>query len=267
MNNSRIFTIARAVTLLFIVTTATSRAQDNQPGWNAARPDRQGKPGEPGKPQKSGKPMMRTMKFDADKAVMIDEAGMVVTEKDGKLTVEFIPPKDRRPKDTAELDVMEGDEIGMAGGKRMSSAKTLRDAYESVKPGEEFKLGLRRDGRAFIVSFTRKDGKDLPKRMIIRTDGDDSPDGDVLPALGIAIKAGDGKLVITETFPNAPDEMLQGDVIHSINGTTVKTLDEFSRVYDNAEIGAMLRFGLLRDGKPVTVVTERKKPMGKMIVK
>jgi len=258
MTNSRYFAITSAVSLFLLVACTPSHAQDKHPGGNADKPGKQGKP---------GKPMMRTMKLDADKAVMIDEAGMIVTEKNGKLTVEFIPPKERRSKETAELDIVEGDEIGMADGKRMTSAKLLRKTYESIKPGDEVKLGLRRNGNSFIVVFTRKDTKDLPNRMIIRSDASEGADVDVLPALGIAIQGTDGELVITKTFPNAPEEMVQGDIIHSINGTTVKTLHDFSGIYDKVEIGATLKIGLLRKGKPVTVVTTRNKPQGKMIIK
>jgi len=141
---------------LCIASAVSLNAQDKSPGWNAAKPEKQDKHGTPGKPR-----VMR-MAFDADHAVMINEVGMVVTEEEGKLNVAFIPPKEARPKDAADLDIMEGDEIGMAAGKPVSSAKLLREAYESVRPGDEVKLGLRREGKSFIVVFTRKDGKDLP---------------------------------------------------------------------------------------------------------
>jgi len=246
---------ALAAVLILSLSPPFLAAQDKAPQWNAA------------KPGKEGKPQMRMMKFDADKAVMIDEAGLVVTEADGTLKVEFLPPKEARPKETADLDIAQGDEIGMAAGKRVSTAKELREAYEAIAPGDEVKLGLRRDGKSFIVTFGKKDPKDLPKKMIIRRGPDEDPDTDVLPALGISIRAAGGELVIAETFPNAPEGMAGGDVVRTVNGKSVRTLGEFSGVYDNVKIGGELTFGLVRKGSPVTVTTVRPEPQGKMIIK
>lgn len=222
------------------------------------------------KPQKK---QMRMMQFDADKAVMIDEVGMVVAERDGKLTVDFVAPKEQRPKAAAEIDVAAGDEVGMAAGKNVGSAKALRAAYDSVKVGGEFKLGLRRDGQSFIVSFNKMDPKDMPKkRMIIRSrDGDDGGkdegvERDVLPALGVALELTKKGVEITETFPNAPKEMAKGDLIVSLNGRAVRDLAAFSGVYDKVDVGGELKFVILREGKTLTLVTKRNKPQGRVIV-
>lgn len=219
---------------------------------------------------------MRMMTFDADNAVMIDETGMVVTAKDGKLLVEMVAPPDRRPKENADLDIAIGDEVGMAAGKKMTTIKDLRAAYEGTKPGEEFRLGLRRDGSSFIVSFTKMDRKDLPgRRMVIRTEdgpgagpgtrpgggpGGDDVERDILPALGIALELRKDRVIVTDVFPNGPKEMAAGDVISSINGKPVKHLDDFNAVYDKAPEGAELSFGLLRDGKKVSVTVKRTRP-------
>ena len=210
---------------------------------------------------------MKTMQFDADKAVMIDEVGMVVVEKEGKLMVEHIGPKEARPKETADLDVVAGDEVGMAAGKKVSSVAGLRAAYDSTKPGEEFKIGLRRDGKAFIVSIRKMDEKDLPTMMVIKRDGPDNPNQDVRPALGVVIEQKEGKVVIVDTFPNAPKEMLKGDVITSVNGTAVKKLEDFAGVFDQVEVGGVVKFELRRGDKTVTVSIKRPKPQGQVIVK
>jgi S1-C subfamily serine protease len=207
------------------------------------------------------------MQFDADKAVIIREIGMVVTEKEGKLKVEFIPPADRRPKDSPDVDIIAGDEVGMAMGKKVSTAKGLRAAYDSVKPGLEFKLGLRRDGKAFIVAFRKMDDKDLPKMMVMKSGEGENPNQDVRPALGVVIEQKDRKVFIADTFPNAPKEMQKGDVVVSVNGTAVKSLQGFSDVFDNVEVGGDVKFELSRGGKAVTVAIKRPRPQGQVIVK
>jgi S1-C subfamily serine protease len=209
---------------------------------------------------------MRRLQFDADKAVIMQETGMVVVEKDGKLKVEFLPPAGRRPKETADADIAEGDEVGMAAGKKVTTAKELRAAYEAAKPGDEFKIGLRRDGRAVIVTFKKMDEKDLPKQMVIRREGGENPNRDLFPALGIGIELKDGRVLVAETLPNAPEGMESGDVIVSLNGTKVASVKGFSEVFDGVEVGGALKFELLRGGKTVTVEMKRPKPRGRVIV-
>jgi S1-C subfamily serine protease len=209
----------------------------------------------------------KMMTFDADKAVIVPETGMIVTEKDGKLTVEFIPAADRRPKETADLDIAAGDEVGMAMGKKVATVKDLRALLDSVKPGQEVKIGLRRDGKASIATFKKMDPRDMPQTMVIKRDGGDNPNQDVRPALGVVIEQKGGKVIIAETFPNAPKEMQTGDVVVSINGTAVKGLKGFSDVFDNVEVGGDVKFVLDRGGKTVTVAIKRPKPQGQVIVK
>jgi S1-C subfamily serine protease len=214
-------------------------------------------------------PQQKTVKmqFDADKAVLLNEAGAMVVEKEGRLAVGFVFPKNGGSKEGADLDIAVGDEVGMSMGKKVSTVKELRAAYDSVKPGEEFRLGLRREGKAFIVAFKKLDEKDLPKTMVIKRGEGDDPNQDVLPALGVAIGQKDGKVEIIDTFPNAPKEMAKGDVIVSLNGKAMKGLKDFSAVYDHAEVGAELEFELSRGGKTLIVVTKRNKPQGQVIVK
>lgn len=209
----------------------------------------------------------KMMRFDADKTVIVPETGMIVTEKDGKLTVEFIPPADQRPKKTADLDIAAGDEVGMAMGKKVTAVKDLRALLDSVKPGQEVKIGLRRDGRASVVTFKKMDEKDLPMKMVVKRDGGDNPNQDVRPALGVVIEQKGGKVIIAETFPNAPKEMQTGDVVVSINGTAVKDLEGFSGVFDNVEVGGDVKFELDRGGRKLTVAIKRPKPQGQVIVK
>jgi S1-C subfamily serine protease len=215
------------------------------------------------------RPQQKTvrMQFDADKSVLLNEAGVVIAEKDGKLAVEFVFPKDKQPKEIADLDIAVGDEVGMAMGKKVATAKELHAVYDSAKPGQEFKLGLRRDGKAFIAVFRKLDQKDMPKTMVVKSGGGDNPNQDVRPALGVVIEQKDGKVFIDDTFPNAPKEMLKGDVVVSVNGTAVKDLQRFSDVYDNVEVGGEVKFALGRGGKTVTVTIKRPKPQGQVIVK
>ena len=117
-------------------------------------------------------PTVKTMQFNAENSVILRELGAVITEENKKIVVKFIPPKDRRPKEVVGEDIEAGDEVGMANGKRVTAASELRKLYDEAPVGSEFKLGVRRDGQPRIVSFLKKDPKDVSQggMMIVSAD-------------------------------------------------------------------------------------------------
>jgi S1-C subfamily serine protease len=209
-------------------------------------------------------PQKMRIQIDADKAIMIDELMMLVADTSGKLRVQFIAPAERRPAAAAKMDIAPGDELAMAGGKKVESLKQLRELYETAKPGEEIKMGLRRGERSYLISFTKMDPKDLPKKMVIRR-GDGNPNEAVLPALGVMAMFENGKLVVMETFPNASEDIAKGDVVVSLNGKKAADAKELNAIYDATEMGAELKLELTRDGKTISVAAKREPPPGAVI--
>jgi len=205
----------------------------------------------------------RMMQFNSDNAFIAREIGAVITEEKGIMKIMLIPPKERRPKEMQEVDLVAGDEVGMAAGKGVKNIKELRDAYEKAPVGEPFKLGVRRDGQAHVVSFVKKAEKDLPQggQMVIRKGGPGSDENsDFFPAFGIGIVKKGSDVVISETLPNAPKELNKGDIVKTLNGKEIKTIADFNKEFDATKIGATLKLGLLRDGKQVVVSAPRPEP-------
>jgi S1-C subfamily serine protease len=205
------------------------------------------------------------MRFDAETSVMLREIMAIVAEEKGKLTVMMVPPADRRPEGLPAVDLQRGDEVGMASGKRVSSIKEFRAAYEATKPGQEFKIGVRRDGRAIVVHFTRKEDKDMPGGgMMIMRQGPVDENSDVFPALGLTLEKKDAGVIIAETLPHASKEMQKGDVVSTLNGITVFTVADFAKTLDATKVGEMLTFELMRKGEKVSVSFPRPEPRGQM---
>jgi len=205
------------------------------------------------------------MRFDARNALVISEVGAVITFEGAKLSVRFVPPADRRPAGMDKVDIAQGDVVGMINGKRVSAIADLREAYEKTPVGGEVKIGLRRDDRPHIITFTKKDPKDQPQGMRIVRGDDHNENEDMLPALGIAIRGENDRVSITETFANVTVNLKKGDVIVSLNGKAVKVVRDFSSEFDATEIGADLKIELLRAGEKVSVTTPRPKPAGVMM--
>lgn len=204
----------------------------------------------------------RTMvRFNADSSVMFREIMAIVADEGGTLKVAMVPPPDRRPEGMAAVDLQRGDEVGMAGGKRVKTIKELREAYDASKPGEEFKLGVRREGRPIIVTFTRKDEKDMPGGMVIRR-GPGDENSDVFPALGLMLEKKGNTVIVNETMPHASKEFQKGDVVWSLNGTPIKNVADFAKTLDATKVGDELSIVLDRKGEKVAVKMPRPEPRG-----
>ena len=207
------------------------------------------------------------MQLDAAKTLIVGEVGAIVTEEEGKVKVSMMPPPDRRPPGMASVDLLIGDEIGMANGKPVKSIKELREVYERTEKGKEFKMGVRRDGKPHIVSFEKKDQKDMPQggQMVIRRGEGGDENSDFFPAFGIGIKKEKSAVVISEVLPHAPKEIKQGDIVQKLNGKEIKNAKDFTAEFDATKVGGELKLELLRDGKSVTVTAKRPEPRRQII--
>jgi S1-C subfamily serine protease len=208
------------------------------------------------------------MRFNADDAVILQEIGAVIVKEGDKINVMMVPPPDAGPAGREVVDLKAGDEVGMANGKRVKAIGDLRTAYEATKPGEEFKLGIRRDGKAQIVTFTRKDAKDMPQggRMIVREEGG-NPNEDVFPALGFGIVTKEGTTTVNMLLPNAPKQIAEGDEVLSMNGKKVTKAADFSDGLDATKIGDELTMEFSHGGKAYTVKMKRPEPQGMKMIR
>jgi hypothetical protein len=204
------------------------------------------------------------MRFNADSSVMLREIMAIVADEGGTLKIVMVPPPDRRPQGMAEVDLQRGDEVGMAAGKRIKTIKELHEAYNASKPGEEFKLGVRRDGRPIVVTFTRRDDKEMPGGGMVIRRGPGDQNSDVFPALGLMLEKKASAVVVSETMPHASKEIQKGDVVSSLNGTPIKNIADFAKALEAAKVGDELSFVLDRKGETVTVKMPRPEPRGRM---
>jgi len=209
--------------------------------------------GQERKARSGGRQMIQV---NADETVVMLEIGTLVILEEKALRVQLLPIPGGR-----SVDIQDGDEVGMANGKRMSSIDALRAEYEKVKEGEEFKMGIRRDGRSHIIAFVRKDGGNIGGggRMVVRR-GPSGDNEDIFPALGFGIVTSDGKTTVNLMMPSAPKELAEGDEVVSINGKAVKTSADFSQELDATEIGGKLNMTFRRGDKEYTVAMDRPEP-------
>lgn len=215
-------------------------------------------------------PKRITRSFSSDNSVIIREVGAVITTKDDKLVVEVILGNNEKES----ADILKDDQVLMGNGKKLKSMKDLRDQYENIKTGEEFKLGLKRGKNLLITTFVKKSDEELNKagngRMMIRMEKKEGEE--VLPALGLMFGTKNKSVVVNGTLPTASKnfksfEPKQGDVIVSLNGKSVTSAEDFIEEYDKLKEGNSVTIVLSRNGKEMKETFSKPKPMGRVIMK
>ena len=105
----------------------------------------------------------QVVKLDASSSVILQEIGAIIGLQQKSIKVVMVPPKEHRPAGMPEVDLVIGDEIGMMNGAKVKLLVDIQKRYDAAPIGSEIKLGIRREGALHIVSFVKKDPKDMPQ--------------------------------------------------------------------------------------------------------
>ncbi len=202
----------------------------------------------------------RTIKLSGDQDMfMLKELGAVVTDSENGLTVMMVMPGEHRAKAYQDVNLLEGDIIMMANGKKMKNVGQLEKLYESLKIGGEIKLGLKRGKEMMIESLTKADPDDLPGEIMMMKKGDD--DGSISTALvdaGLILKDDNGKFIVEDFIEQMADKITgptpeRGDVLVKIQGTVITKSAKISDIYSEIKAGEKVDLVLDRAGEAINI--------------
>jgi S1-C subfamily serine protease len=202
----------------------------------------------------------RTLKLSGDQDVfMLDELGAVIADAENGPRILMVLPKEQRTEAYRDVDLREGDTILMVNGKKITGARQLKELYEGLDIGDDLKLGIRRGKELLIESLAKADPDDLPAQMMIIKGGEGS-DGvaTVMAAVGLILKAVDGKVVIDEVLPGMNDKFTggmpqKGDVIVKLQETSITQPGQISEIYAKLKTNDQVRLTLDRQGTEVSI--------------
>jgi len=144
-NGGIMFNLKLLIFLIFITSLAFIQAQDLQK-----------------------KPMVKsTTRMKGDDVAMLFETGTVFIEENGKSFIKFIPPAVAINKEYKDLDFKKNDQIIFINGKRVKKLKDFKSVYNSLKPGDEIELGIKRKDSKFFVKFPKADSQKSKSRIKI----------------------------------------------------------------------------------------------------
>ncbi len=222
----------------------------------------------------------------------LNEAAAVLKDEDGTIKVDVVLPGEQRPKEYQDIDLKQGDEVLMVNAKRVKSVKELEKMYDELQVSDEMKLGIRRGEEMFIVSFSKIDPEKLPKRKLMIRKGEpgnlkpgeerkliteqikiENKDGKIKPVLeiGLILKEVDNKVKVEKVIADllktkANFDAKEDDIIFSLNGEKIQTIQQFSRIYDKIETGRDVKFVILRDKKEMELSFMKPKEERMMLI-
>ena len=184
-----------------------------------------------------GKP---DIKFGADDPFDLQEVGAYIVRDKDKFKVQFVAPENRRLNGYQNVDLKKDDIIMTVNGKAVKKLSDLRETYDKLKIGKDFKLEIKRGGKLIAVSLKKVDPKYLPPKRVARINNAGwMKDKVFLHGCGVQIGKINEKPMI-EKIHGDNDLVKQaglkgGDLVTSINGQAVKTFVQFKEIYDNIQ--------------------------------
>lgn len=236
------------------------------------------------------KPRMQVATLDASTTTIVNELGAILTLTDNRLVVEEMMPTPPTMGKEDGSTLEKGDVIVMINGRRVKALDDFRTIYDEAEPNAEIKLGVKRDERMQMVTFSKMDPENMPgtRIMMATTDGggvegvssggmamqtiEASPSMVPLLEVGLLLDEADGSVIVKQLLPISTDAFAEGEIqaedkVIAVNGTPVATTKQFSDVYDNIAVDAEVSLTLRRDGAERTVTFAKPESRGTIIRK
>jgi hypothetical protein len=213
----------------------------------------------------------RVLRFSPEEAFFLPEIATLITVEGKELKIRMAPPAAQLKEPYTSVDIKAGDVVLLANGKRVKTIPDLKKSYETTAVGAEFALGLQRGQELMIAAFPKADPDNLPTRTM-RIVTNDTPGTEVFPAVGVALSEKGTHVSITRHLPVDKSavrglDVKEGDVIGSMNGAKVTSLQGFITAYDTLKVGSTVAWELQREGKTVSVTFAKPKPAGQVIIR
>lgn len=194
-----------------------------------------------------GKP---DIKFNSDEVYQLQEIGaMIIMDKD-KIKVQFVAPENHRLPGYQNVDLKKDDIIMMVNDKPVKKLSDLKEAYEKLKVGKDFKLHVKRGKSTITVVLKKADPKDLPKKHPMHPDFNKMDNKVLLVGYGVLIGNINEKPMIEKLLMDNNDLVNKaglkgGDLLTNINGIPIKTFIQFKTAYEAISSGqnVNIKFG------------------------
>ncbi|MCO5167927.1 MAG: PDZ domain-containing protein [Planctomycetes bacterium] len=161
----------------------------------------------------------------------------------------------------AQAGLQSGDVVKTVDGREVRDPSAFVAALSSLPPGHKVKLGIRRGGalgrditvEATLARRTADVTAPAPRARPSQPEPTPSPEARRPPYIGVALVDADGKgpLKVEDVQAGSPAERFgvrPGDVVLSVDGREVKTIEQFVKAMDGKFAGDAVVLKIERDG-------------------
>ena len=195
--------------------------------------------------------------------VMLRELGIIAAaegDSDEVRVMMILPDADQK------IPLKKGDLVLMVDGKRVRDVATLREAYENAAIGDTVKVGIRRGDERFLTSFEKEEEPEGEMRMVV-AGGPGMGHGDMQPLheFGAVLGEADGEVIVIAKLPMDGAVLEQDDVVRSINGHAVSSIEEFRKAYESVDVGDEVSIVFLRGNEEIDASRTKAEARGKVM--
>jgi S1-C subfamily serine protease len=176
------------------------------------------------------------VKSESNEVFNLPEVGALIVQFKNTFKVQFVAPENVRQDQYKKIDLRKDDIILLINGKHINKFDELKSAYDKLKIGQEFKLGIKRNKQSLAVDIMKADPKSLPQKKSFVSLGQHSENKFLLAGIGLLIINVNEKPMINKMANN--DQVKQaglseGDVLTELNGIQIKSYSQFKNTWES----------------------------------
>ena len=181
-------------------------------------------------------------KLETDEVFNIPEVGALIVQFKNTFKVQFVSPPNVRLAPYKNVDLRKDDIILSVNGQSVKKIADIKNTYDKLKTGQDFKLGIKRNKLALSFDIYKADPKTLPQKKSF-TPGDQHMDNKVhVTGLDIIIINVNDKPMLNKMFDKNNNEikkagLSEGDLLTNLNGQPVKSFGQFKSSWESIGSG------------------------------
>jgi PDZ domain-containing secreted protein len=182
------------------------------------------------------------VKLETDEVFNLPEVGALIVLFKNTFKIQFVAPENVRQAPYKNIDLRKDDIIMTVNGQNVKKIAEIKNAYNKLKIGQDFRLGIKRNKQTLLVNILKADPKNLPQKKSFSPFDQHSDNKVLLSGLGVVIINVNDKPMINKIFNKDNEEikkagLSEGNLLTFMNGQAIKTFSQFKTSWESFSAG------------------------------
>ncbi len=139
-------------------------------------------------------------KLETDEVFNLPEIGALIVQYKNTNKIQFVAPENARQSTYKNIDLRKDDIILTVNGQPVKRIADIKNAYNKLQIGQDFKLGFKRNKQTLTVDIMKADPKSLPPKKTFSHSDQHSDNKIFINGIGILIINVNDKPMINKLF-------------------------------------------------------------------